>query len=135
MLSARLEGSHERTGTDAAFGRTIRPMSTGTSNVEHEPRMYRPCVTGLKCPAWYRSDYLRRVQQGFENQGTGSIVEDLTAKLRAINSPSRVEGRDCTDACPIPGERSNVEGPDGKLYDGMMNANDKLHPTAKGYQV
>ena len=24
---------------------------------------------------------------------------------------------------------------DGKLYDGMMNANDKLHPTVKGYQV
>jgi lysophospholipase L1-like esterase len=23
----------------------------------------------------------------------------------------------------------------GKLYDGMMNANDKLHPTLKGYQV
>src|SRR4051794_2672112 len=26
-------------------------------------------------------------------------------------------------------------GPGGKLYDGMMNANDKLHPTIKGYQV
>jgi lysophospholipase L1-like esterase len=24
---------------------------------------------------------------------------------------------------------------DGKLFDGMMNAKDKLHPTAKGYQV
>ena len=24
---------------------------------------------------------------------------------------------------------------DGKLYDGMMNPNDKLHPTLKGYQV
>ena len=24
---------------------------------------------------------------------------------------------------------------DGRLYDGMMNANDKLHPTLKGYQV
>ena len=24
---------------------------------------------------------------------------------------------------------------DGRLFDGMMNANDKLHPTAKGYQV
>ncbi|MFL6415421.1 MAG: GDSL-type esterase/lipase family protein [Bryobacteraceae bacterium] len=26
-------------------------------------------------------------------------------------------------------------GPDGKLYDGMMNAKDQLHPTVKGYQV
>jgi lysophospholipase L1-like esterase len=25
--------------------------------------------------------------------------------------------------------------PDGRLHDGMMNANDKLHPTVKGYQV
>jgi lysophospholipase L1-like esterase len=25
--------------------------------------------------------------------------------------------------------------PDGKLFDGMMNANDKLHPTLAGYQV
>jgi lysophospholipase L1-like esterase len=24
---------------------------------------------------------------------------------------------------------------DGRLYDGMMNANDKLHPTVKGYQI
>ncbi len=24
---------------------------------------------------------------------------------------------------------------DGRLFDGMMNANDKLHPTVKGYQV
>jgi (4-O-methyl)-D-glucuronate---lignin esterase len=24
---------------------------------------------------------------------------------------------------------------DGRLYDGMMNANDRLHPTVKGYQV
>ena len=24
---------------------------------------------------------------------------------------------------------------DGKLFDGMMNAGDKLHPTVKGYQV
>jgi|SRR6266508_2784940 len=91
-------------------------MSTGPSNGEHEPKVYRPCVTGLKCSAWYRSDYLRRAQLGSENEGTGDIVEDLIAKLRAINSWSRVEGRDCTDACPIPGQRSNVEGPDGKLY-------------------
>jgi lysophospholipase L1-like esterase len=33
----------------------------------------------------------------------------------------------------------NINGkladPAGKLYDGMMNASDKLHPTVKGYQV
>ena len=91
-------------------------MSTETSNVEHEPRIYRPCVTGLKCAAWYRTDYLRRVERGLENQGTGSIVEDLTAKLRAIHSRSKVEGRDCTEGCPIPGERANVECPDGRLH-------------------
>jgi lysophospholipase L1-like esterase len=28
-----------------------------------------------------------------------------------------------------------LAGPDGKLFDGMMNAGDKLHPTIKGYQV
>jgi hypothetical protein len=81
-----------------------------------EPNIYRPCTTGLKCSAWYRADYLRRVQDDPDNQGTGDIVEDLMAKLRAMKSSSRVEGRDCTDACPIPGERSNVEGPDGRLY-------------------
>jgi hypothetical protein len=91
-------------------------MSTEPPNSAQEPRIYRPCVTGLKCAAWYQSDYLKRVQLGLENQGTGSIVEDLTAKLRAIHSQSKVEGRDCTEACPIPGERSNVEGPDGRLH-------------------
>jgi hypothetical protein len=91
-------------------------MSTESPNGEQQPRIYRPCVTGLKCAAWYRADYLRRLQHHVENQGTGSIVEDLTAKLRALNSPSRVAGRDCTEACPLPGQRSNVECPDGKLY-------------------
>ena len=81
-----------------------------------EPKVYRPCVTGLKCPAFYRSDYLRRVANGLENQGTGNILQDMTAKLQAINSNSKVEGRDCTEACPIPGEKANVEGPDGKLH-------------------
>ncbi len=30
---------------------------------------------------------------------------------------------------------SKLAGPDGKLYDGMMNERDKLHPQEKGYQV
>ena len=28
-----------------------------------------------------------------------------------------------------------LAGPDGTLFEGMMNANDKLHPTLKGYQA
>jgi lysophospholipase L1-like esterase len=28
-----------------------------------------------------------------------------------------------------------LAGPDGKLYDGMMNPKDRLHPTVRGYQV
>lgn len=28
-----------------------------------------------------------------------------------------------------------LAGPDGRLFDGMMNAGDKLHPTVQGYQV
>jgi len=28
-----------------------------------------------------------------------------------------------------------LAGPDGKLFEGIMNASDKLHPTIKGYQV
>jgi hypothetical protein len=91
-------------------------MSSETANAGQAPRIYRPCVTGLKCAAWYRSDYLRRVERGLENQGTGNIIEDLTAKLEALHSPSKVEGRDCTEGCPIPGERANVECPDGKLH-------------------
>jgi hypothetical protein len=79
-------------------------------------RVYQPCVTGPKCSAFYLSDYLRRISAGTEDQGTGSLVEDLAAKLAGIGSDSRVEGRDCTDACPIPGQRANVEGPDGRLY-------------------
>jgi hypothetical protein len=101
-------------------------MSTESSNGTPQPRVYRPCVTGLKCAAWYRADYLRRVQHHREDQGTGNIIEDLTAKLRARNSPSRVEGRDCTEACPIPGQRSNVECPDGKLYQVFWDDLDSL---------
>jgi hypothetical protein len=101
-------------------------MSTESPTGEQRPRIYRPCITGPKCSAWYLADYLRRVQDHPENQGAGDIVEDLTAKLRAMNSSSRVEGRDCTDACPIPGQRSNVEGPDGRLYKVFFDDLDSL---------
>jgi lysophospholipase L1-like esterase len=30
---------------------------------------------------------------------------------------------------------SSLADSDGKLYDGMMNPKDKLHPTLRGYQV
>jgi lysophospholipase L1-like esterase len=30
---------------------------------------------------------------------------------------------------------AKLAGPDGKLFDGMMNAGDKLHPTIQGYQI
>lgn len=30
---------------------------------------------------------------------------------------------------------SRLADQDGRLFEGMMNAGDKLHPTAKGYQV
>lgn len=43
-------------------------------------------------------------------------MEDLRAILKALGSTSIVEGRDCTEACPIPGERSNVACPDGRLH-------------------
>jgi len=70
--------------------------------MEEGPKTYRPCTTGLKCPAFYRSDYLRRITNGVENQGTGNIVEDLMAKLQALNSSSRVEGRD--KPLPLPND-------------------------------
>ena len=94
--------------------------------MDDRPRVYRPCVTGLKCSAFYLSDYLRRVGKGLEDQGTGNIIEDLSAKLAAVKSTSRVEGRDCTEACPIPGERANVEGPDGKLHQVFWDDLDSL---------
>lgn len=84
---------------------------------EAERKIYRPCVTGLKCQPFYYSDYLRRIRErGSEKQGTGNIVEDLRLILKALGSTSIVEGRDCTEACPIPGERSNVACPDGRLH-------------------
>ena len=81
---------------------------------ENDRKIYRPCATGLKCPNFYRSNFLR--EHGNEAIGTGDIVEDLRAVLQALNSTSIVEGRDCTEGCPIPGQGANVEGPDGRLH-------------------
>jgi lysophospholipase L1-like esterase len=53
-------------------------------------------------------------------------IDRINAALATLADGRRVRFLNIND---------KLAGPDGKLFDGMMNANDKLHPTLMGYQI
>ena len=53
-------------------------------------------------------------------------IDRINSNLSAMADVRRIRYLNIND---------KLAGPDGKLYEGMMNANDKLHPTVQGYQV
>jgi lysophospholipase L1-like esterase len=61
-----------------------------------------------------------------DNMALMPIIENINANLSRLADGRKVRYLNIND---------KLAGPDGKLFDGMMNAKDKLHPVAKGYQV
>jgi lysophospholipase L1-like esterase len=61
-----------------------------------------------------------------DNMALMPIIENINANLSRLADGRKVRYLNIND---------KLAGPDGKLFDGMMNAKDKLHPIAKGYQV
>jgi len=61
-----------------------------------------------------------------DNMALLPVIEKINANLSALADGQKVRYLNIND---------KLAGPDGKLFDGMMNAKDKLHPTAKAYQV
>lgn len=61
-----------------------------------------------------------------DNMDVMPEIDRINANLAKMADGSRVRYLNIND---------KLAGPDGKLFDGMMNARDKLHPTEMGYQV
>ncbi len=61
-----------------------------------------------------------------DNMALGPIIDRVNANLSRFADGRKVHYLNIND---------KLAGGDGRLLDGMMNARDKLHPTAKGYQV
>jgi hypothetical protein len=79
--------------------------------------VFTVCMNGPKCSLKYRLDYeARKRASGPEGQGTGNLCEDLKAVASTLGLEVETVESNCLDLCPMPWERSNVIGPDGKLY-------------------
>jgi lysophospholipase L1-like esterase len=54
------------------------------------------------------------------------VIDKINANLEKLADGKKIR---------ILNINSKLANPDGVLFEGMMNARDKLHPTVKGYQV
>jgi lysophospholipase L1-like esterase len=61
-----------------------------------------------------------------DNMNAMPVIEKINANLARMADGEKIRYMNIND---------KLADQDGKLHDGMMNANDKLHPTLKGYQV
>ncbi|MGA3190120.1 MAG: GDSL-type esterase/lipase family protein [Bryobacteraceae bacterium] len=61
-----------------------------------------------------------------DNMAFLPVIETINANLAKLADGQKIRYLNIN---------GKLAGPDGKLFDGMMNAKDKLHPIAKGYQV
>ena len=78
---------------------------------------FKVCMDGPKCSEKYRLDFVARTKdRGVENQGTGNLCEDLADVAKIMGIEATAIPSQCLDHCPIPGERSSVITPNGKIY-------------------
>ncbi len=61
-----------------------------------------------------------------DNMAVMPEIDKINASLAALADGKKIRYLNIND---------RLAGPDGKLFDGMMNERDKLHPQLKGYQV
>ncbi|MBS1854586.1 MAG: hypothetical protein JST11_04415 [Acidobacteria bacterium] len=61
-----------------------------------------------------------------DNMAYMPVIDRINANLAALADGKRIRFLNIN---------GRLAGADGKLFDGMMNARDKLHPAVKGYQV
>lgn len=61
-----------------------------------------------------------------DNMDVMPLIDKINSRLAGIADGRKIRYLNIND---------KLADRDGKLYDGMMNANDKLHPTLRGYQV
>ena len=61
-----------------------------------------------------------------DNMDAMPLIDKINSKMAKIADGRKIRYLNIND---------KLADREGKLYDGMMNANDKLHPTLRGYQV
>jgi lysophospholipase L1-like esterase len=61
-----------------------------------------------------------------DNMAVIPLINRINERLALMADGRRIRYLDIND---------RLAHPDGRLFEGMMNAGDKLHPTVKGYQV
>src|SRR5450432_2250327 len=61
-----------------------------------------------------------------DNMDAMPLIDKINSKMAKIADARKIRYLNIND---------KLADREGKLYDGMMNANDKLHPTLRGYQV
>jgi len=61
-----------------------------------------------------------------DNMAVMPVIDRINANLAKLAAGKKIRYLNVN---------GKLAGPDGKLFDGMMNAGDELHPTVQGYQI
>jgi lysophospholipase L1-like esterase len=91
-------------------------VTRGLKAIVHAIQEKAPAATVIVVGLFPRND----------NMALMPVIERINGNLSKFADGRKVRYLNIND---------RLAGRDGKLFDGMMNANDRLHPTAMAYQV
>jgi lysophospholipase L1-like esterase len=95
---------------------TVENITKGLEAVIHAMRKEAPDAVIIVMAIFPRND----------NMAVMPEIDQINANLAKLADGRRIRYLNIND---------KLAGPDGKLYDGMMNERDRLHPALQGYQV
>jgi cephalosporin-C deacetylase-like acetyl esterase/lysophospholipase L1-like esterase len=102
-------------GTNNVPNSTPADITSGIRAILHAMQAKAPSATIILTAIFPRND----------NPAYMPVINEVNRNLEILADGKRIRFLNVND---------KLAGPDGKLFDGMMN-NDKLHPGLKGYQV
>jgi lysophospholipase L1-like esterase len=103
-------------GLSATGGAAADEITKGLQAVVHVIQEKSPAATIIVMGIFPRND----------NMAFVPIIDKINRNLAQLADGKKIRYLNIND---------KLADRDGKLFDGMMNANDKLHPTAKAYQI
>jgi lysophospholipase L1-like esterase len=111
-----LAGTNNVPGLSATGGAAADEITKGLQAVVHVIQEKSPAATIIVMGIFPRND----------NMAFVPIIDKINRNLAQLADGKKIRYLNIND---------KLADRDGKLFDGMMNANDKLHPTAKAYQI
>lgn len=126
LENGELEGVHPRVIVLLAGTNNIGPRPEDPALVTDVLRGIRVLLRVCREKAPRATIILTAIFPRNDNLAAVPVIRRINASLAALADGRRIRFLDVND---------RLADRDGRLFEGMMNARDRLHPTVKGYQV